>query len=836
MIRKFLIISIIIITGIILYFFNIKKDTNSIWDLVPSKSIIILELDDPFKRWTILKEKINDSPFHKLLRSHEDIINNTDIFLDENLEIFSKNNKLIISYIQISKKDLEPIYIAYKKNLNFDFLSDKLKELEYKKNQRNFNDQIIHEFNKNDKKKIFLILDDFIIFSERAILIEDVIRSLNNYNIQYKNLNSQLYNQIQLKDDLGNLYINIKSIYNFIKGDIPSKIIDKSFNFLDKNLFFDISYDNNVLNLSGFSSPQNNRLVDESLEDDSMIETLPNNTIFYTQKNTSNLTNFSIINNLKDSIPSKFFDFFYYEIGSFISDNSFSNTLEEIIILKEKKKYKITFEDSLNYKEESIFIIDDSLINNFFSKTIISNKAYKYLYKQNEYLFFSSNISSLKGYIDKVVKKEYWNREIQFNRFYNKLNKNQNFTIITDLEKLSRYLKFKYLDYYKNLGVLSIQTKIVNDKYFTSINHQEKILRDINNSNSKKILFNASSDFIMKPNIIFSHVDNTPEVISQDNFNRIYHLSNNLKKIWSDSIESKINSKIYTIDYYKNNKKQIIFSTENKIHSYDRKGNKLIGFPIEDPSINKISHLNIIDYDQSKRYRIVVANEFGEIFFMDKSGRKLRGWNPMKMNDELVQEPFHYRIKGKDYILILLKNGEVHLKNRRGENYSGFPLKIDGSINNRSFTKITTSTKSSYIQLISEYGIIYKISFEGKIISKSEMLRETKNSKFYMLLDAFNQNPEFITVDENKINKNNNSIEFSRTDEINFQNYNFGNNKKFIVLNDKNSNKSYFLSYDLDTYFPPIENENDISILYSKGSFKLYSTFKNTLAMIELKK
>ena len=69
--------------------------------------------------------------------------------------------------------------------------------------------------------------------------------------------------------------------------------------------------------------------------DYSMIETLPNNTIFYTQKNTSNLINYSIINNLKDSIPSKFFDFFYYEIGGFISENSFSNTLEEIIILRE---------------------------------------------------------------------------------------------------------------------------------------------------------------------------------------------------------------------------------------------------------------------------------------------------------------------------------------------------------------------------------------------------------------------------------------------------------------------------------------------------------------------
>ena len=92
---------------------------------------------------------------------------------------------------------------------------------------------------------------------------------------------------------------------------------------MDKNLFFDISYENNVLNLSGFSSPLEKRIIDENLEDDSMIETLPNNTIFYTQRNTSNLINYSIINNLKDSIPSKFFDFFYYEIGSFISENSF---------------------------------------------------------------------------------------------------------------------------------------------------------------------------------------------------------------------------------------------------------------------------------------------------------------------------------------------------------------------------------------------------------------------------------------------------------------------------------------------------------------------------------
>ena len=178
----------------------------------------------------------------------------------------------------------------------------------------------------------------------------------------------------------------------------------------------------------------------------------------------------------------------------------------------------------------------------------------------------------------------------------------------------------------------------------------------------------------MKPNIIFSHLDNKPEVITQDENNIVYHLSENLNKIWSDSIESKIISKIHSIDYYKNNKKQILFSTKYKIHSYDRKGNKLIGFPLKNPSTSPIEFINLIDYDNSKRFRIAIANKNGEIYLLDKNGKKLSGWNPLVMNNELNQAPKHIRIAGKDYIIIILKNGEIYLKNRKGENYKGFPM------------------------------------------------------------------------------------------------------------------------------------------------------------------
>ena len=47
------------------------------------------------------------------------------------------------------------------------------------------------------------------------------------------------------------------------------------------------------------------------------------------------------------------------------------------------------------------------------------------------------------------------------------------------------------------------------------------------------------------------------------------------------------------------------------------------------------------------------------------------------MEDGLVQAPIHTRIRGKDFIIMVLKNGRVYVKNRKGEDYNGFPINLD---------------------------------------------------------------------------------------------------------------------------------------------------------------
>ena len=182
----------------------------------------------------------------------------------------------------------------------------------------------------------------------------------------------------------------------------------------------------------------------------------------------------------------------------------------------------------------------------------------------------------------------------------------------------------------------------------------------------------------------------------QDNSNKLYQISSDFNKIWVDSISSKINSLIYQIDYYKNNKKQIIFSTKNMLHSYDRNGNKLIEYPINNPSNFELEHFNIIDYNKSKNYRIILSDIKGNVFLKDKTGKNLNGWNPLKFSP-LSESPFHVRISNKDYIIVTEEKGVLNVLNRKGKNYPGFPINFNTNINSNIFIDQKSTSKKSLI-------------------------------------------------------------------------------------------------------------------------------------------
>ena len=840
--NKFLIIFFVLLSLIGVYYYNNNKLTN-VWDLISEKTIIIYEVNNPYEVWKKFKisykKETKKNELYDLIEKKIDTIN---LFLENELINFSKENKLLIGINIISKNKIESIFFIEKNKINKKYFFKKIDSLGYAINERIYNKNKIYEVNDNSNNYNFLFINDFIIFSGSSLLIEDVIRTSKNKKLSFQFNNEDLFKQVKLEKDFGNLYLNFNKINELINVIINNNNFIK-LDFLPKSSFLDIDYNKNNFYLNGFTSTINKTFKSTIPISESMYKLIPTNTIYFYHLNSNNINDFNIVNNFDDDSLNIYFG---YEIGRIIVENNFSNSHEEILIFNKENLKNINVSDSSEYKNYFIKTLKKDILKNLLNKTFIKDSVPIYYFEYDKFVFFGTKTSILRNYIDDIINKKLWGKEIYYNNYISKLNKNSNISLIINIDKLLNNLipskKYKII---KHFDFISFQMKGIENKFYTNITIQEK---DIKLKYEKKIqpnkTFVAENKLIIKPNIVFSHLDNSPEIITQDkNFN-VYQLSSDLKPIWKDSIDNTIISKVFQIDYYRNNKKQILFSTKKNIHSYDRKGNKLIGFPLKNPSISPIEFINLIDYDNSKRFRIAVANKNGEVYLLDKNGKKLSGWNPLVMNNELNQAPKHIRIAGKDYIIIILKNGEIYLKNRKGENYKGFPIKTKSTISSKVYLAKGGNSKNSFIEIIDDDGSFYKINFNGKIISLDQKYRPSKNSKFKIIQDPLEKYYKILSINYNSIfisNKEENDIKLTFNNNNNFiyQYYNFGSNNEIFSLIDNNENKIYLYksNYDLLTDYH-LNSTLPISIIYSsrKRKFDIYKIFNNTLSLIEINK
>ena len=840
--NKFLIIFCVLLSLIGVYYYNNNKLTN-VWDLISEKTIIIYEVNNPYEVWKKFKisykKETKENELYDLIEKKIDTIN---LFLENELINFSKENKLLIGINIISKNKIESIFFIEKNKINKKYFFKKIDSLGYAINERIYNENKIYEVNDNSNNYNFLFINDFMIFSGSSLLIEDVIRTSKNKKLSFQFNNVDLFKQVKLEKDFGNLYLNFNKINELINVIINNNNFIK-LDVLPKSSFLDIDYNKNNFYLNGFTSTINKTFKSNIPISESMYKLIPTNTIYFYHLNSNNINDFNIVNNFDDDSLNIYFG---YEIGRIIVENDFSNSHEEILIFNKENLKNINVSDSSEYKNYFIKTLKKNILKNLLNKTFIKDSVPIYYFEYDKFLFFGTKTSILRNYIDDIINKKLWGKKIYYNNYISKLNKNSNISLIINIDKLLNNLipskKYKII---KHFDFISFQMKGIENKFYTNITIQEK---DIKLKYEEKIqpnkTFIAENKLIIKPNIVFSHLDNSPEIITQDkNFN-VYQLSSDLKPIWKDSIDNTIISKVFQIDYYRNNKKQILFSTKKNIHSYDRKGNKLIGFPLKNPSISPIEFINLIDYDNSKRFRIAVANKNGEVYLLDKNGKKLSGWNPLVMNNELNQAPKHIRIAGKDYIIIILKNGEIYLKNRKGENYKGFPIKTKSTISSKVYLAKGGNSKNSFIEIIDDDGNFYKINFNGKIISLDQKYRPSKNSKFKIIQDPLEKYYKILSINYNSIfisNKEENDIKltFNKNNNFIYQYYNFGSNNEIFSLIDNNENKIYLYksNYDLLTDYH-LNSTLPISIIYSsrKRKFDIYKIFNNTLSLIEINK
>ena len=168
----------------------------------------------------------------------------------------------------------------------------------------------------------------------------------------------------------------------------------------------------------------------------------------------------------------------------------------------------------------------------------------------------------------------------------------------------------------------------------------------------------------IKPFFFTNHITGAKEIFIQDMKNNTYLINAAGRVLWKVSLNERIISTIYMIDYYRNGKYQLLFSSRNYIHLLDRNGNYVERYPVKlrSPATNSMA---MFDYDNNLNYRLFIAGEDKLIYSYDKTGNVVKGWTPFRTTGNVTAEINYFKVSGKDYLVAADENA-VYFLDRTG--------------------------------------------------------------------------------------------------------------------------------------------------------------------------
>jgi hypothetical protein len=323
------------------------------------------------------------------------------------------------------------------------------------------------------------------------------------------------------------------------------------------------------------------------------------------------------------------------------------------------------------------------------------------------------------------------------------------------------------------------------------------------------------ANLIYGPKAIKNFNDGTEDLVIQDQNHVLYVINSAGEQVFSQPLTSPIVSDAFQIDYFKNGKLQLLVATADKLYGIDRLGDPLPGFPIALPG-EKIAHLSLLDYDSNKEYRYFLATDSGNLWLLDKAGKQLEGWSPLKLGEKTIGPPFHARVQGKgDFMVALGTSGKLYLFNRKGEPQAGSPVVLSDGITSPLQLK---KTGTPILQAITAGGEVIEISFSGEILKKTQVQKTTRDDKFLELADQ-KGNSTLLVVDQfSKIQffDNQRALLMSlplKGEQTWLGYFDFGSSRKIIAVTDREQGLGYL--YDLKGNLlisTPLQSEGEIQI------------------------
>ena len=251
-----------------------------------------------------------------------------------------------------------------------------------------------------------------------------------------------------------------------------------------------------------------------------------------------------------------------------------------------------------------------------------------------------------------------------------------------------------------------------------------------------------------RPVIVTNHLTQSKEIMVQDEALNLYLMNSSGRILWKKNVGERINSEIFQVDVMKNGRLQYLFSTGKAIHLLDRNGAYLPKFPIK-LTLPATNGMALLDMDQNRDYRILIACSDNKIYGFDKNGKPLKGWKFGPATGPITKPVQYYKIQNKDY-LVFSDPAKVFILDRKGSVKVKPGQDFSISSNNRIEYEAISSGKGSRFLLTDVDGTVYSILLDGTIQSKK--FGDFSPDHYFKAEDVNRDGVnEFIFIDHNRL-------------------------------------------------------------------------------------
>jgi hypothetical protein len=821
---------------VITYNFFSEKGSGSVWNIIPSQAVLVVEVGE----CESCIEEIKSTPFWDVINQNLILTRPHDSISKVLASIFDSKSNAFVS-LHLTQKD-EFDFVFYLPKNTAERVEQDLYTLgskNIKLSQREFSGLQINELNLSGRLFSWISFEEYWVGSFKPFLIEDVIRAYKSQGRE--SFGQHLSEMLQLpsiRNDAGNVYLNFGELNSLL-----SVFLDKGVKLpgLGHSSLLDIKQGKNYFTLNGFSLARKNHLLsyfkNQTPVSFNSKQFISNRSIIVTNFGISDgkalFQNLDVATNkvILDSIQS----LAHIEVESLFSGLGKEITLclfetrglalSKVLLFdtQNTREWLTAFdllskaaerEDSLYFERYSSYEIREIEIRNLpekLFKPLITGFQQTYYTHINSLIIISDQVEELRRFLDDIDKEEVLGKSVAFNQFIESTLLESNVSIYVNTPRAMGVMPSKLNQKWKSvytstrgksvssLGFSAFQFSHLNESFYTNLTwsfDSEKLPQLSQQQPVNRVQSNIENPFITRPFVVRNHATKKEEFVVQDSLHQVHYFADDGKHQWRRDIGGKITGTLYQLDYLSNNKLQLFFLANEALHVIDRLGNYVNPFPLSIP-MQHVEHVSLIDYDNSKRYRYLLADRTGKLWLYDKEGKNLDGWKPRNVEGPLFTKPDHHRIRGKDFIVAFRKDGWVYLMNRRGENVKGFPLQLDIKPEGTYFLEPGNSMATTYFVVVSKDGIKVRFNVEGKIISREALIKAAIDDQFSLVSERMGksylikrQNSRQLTLlDES--GKPLLTNDFVSTHNVEIQYFDYGGGRSYVLITDRDQDLCY---------------------------------------------